>query len=63
MKNAIVDFFYVRPGEGVSMRCAEHIMHLLSKLAIGERVFASVCDNGSDAIATASLLSDMIAQK
>lgn len=63
MTNVVVDFFYVRPGEGVSRRCAEHILSLLNNLGIGQKILATVCDNGSDAIATAALLSDMMAEQ
>ena len=63
MKCIIVDFFYVKPGPGVSERIAKKLFDLLGKLKILKRLLAVVSDNGSDALKAAKLLSEHISEE
>lgn len=63
MQTILIDFFYVDPGPFVSERCAKKIFERLEGLNILHRLLASVCDNGSDALKAAKLVSDMISEK
>ncbi|OAE19093.1 hypothetical protein AXG93_2062s1040 [Marchantia polymorpha subsp. ruderalis] len=56
----LLDFFYILPGEGCGLRCAEAIFNLLCAFGLGDRILVTVSDNGSDAVNAGVHLSSML---
>ncbi|BBN03031.1 hypothetical protein Mp_2g20130 [Marchantia polymorpha subsp. ruderalis] len=56
----LLDFFYILPGEGCGLRCAEAIFNLLCAFGLGDRILVTVSDNGSDAFNAGLHLSSML---
>ena len=54
--NCVGDFFYVLPGRGQGQRCGDYLYKFCLAMGIQKKVFATVNDNGSDAIVAAKRL-------